>query len=744
MSPAPSRGLTRSEILLTEISLLRNPFVIDRPLGAQDPFYGRDALFRRLQDDLLEGRRLFAVFGKRRIGKTSFINQLDLRLGGRYHIQRIDWKATPPEPASTREQRHNAPIIRAPLWRLSCGITQALGQPAPAAPTGALLGDHDRSVSWLRGVIASALDNHADQVQLFCLDALQPHEFSASQGWAETLAVFSAISEDLPQVALLLVVEGRAEECALPLDDLPIRQLVLGGLSAQDSEDLLMLLTHGAIHFDPESLRRIHVLSGGEPLFVQHFGRILFERRQRIGWVSLPDVDQAAEQIVQDAAPEFAALWDTVSPVERVVLCIFAERVGNQGLGTVADVTLHLRRMRAHLPEGMIQEVLNHLVQRDILEELGGRTFRVRNGLFFQWMKRTQSASEAVRRAPGVHQSRQQAISPRYTRRIDWVALALWSLAIVLAVAVAWVWHSRETHVTWTATPTAVDGAPAARLTLAAPLPMPERGVIPGAIVYIAKESPEDKWAIYRMRADGSDPVRLTHSDANDTAPVSSPDGRRIAFVSDRDGNREVYVMSADGADQQNLTRHPAEDWTPTWSPDGKRLAFASFRDGNWELYVMDADGGNVRRLTRHSAADYSPSWSPDGSRLAFVSDRDRNLEVYIMELEGGAMTRLTNDPSTDQAPSWSHDGQQILWESYRTGNMEIYAAALDGSNLRNLSQDAYADDHGATWSPWGRYVAWYTNRDKGWDIYRLDTQTGERANLTMSPVLEQWPHWGR
>ena len=74
---------------------------------------------------------------------------------------------------------------------------------------------------------------------------------------------------------------------------------------------------------------------------------------------------------------------------------------------------------------------------------------------------------------------------------------------------------------------------------------------------------------------------------------------------------------------------------------------------------------------------------------------------------------------------------------------MEVYEANLDGSGLRNLSQDAYADDHTPTWSPWGRRVAYSSNRDGGWDIYTLDIETGERVNITWSPALEQAPHWG-
>ena len=104
--------------------------------------------------------------------------------------------------------------------------------------------------------------------------------------------------------------------------------------------------------------------------------------------------------------------------------------------------------------------------------------------------------------------------------------------------------------------------------------------------------------------------------------------GAQIAFVSYRDGNREIYVMEADGGNPRNLTNNPLWDNTPSWSPGGEHIVFTSRRDGNWEIYVMEADGSNPQRLTRHLAHDSRPSWSPRRERIAFQSNRGGNWEI--------------------------------------------------------------------------------------------------------------------
>ena len=271
---------------------------------------------------------------------------------------------------------------------------------------------------------------------------------------------------------------------------------------------------------------------------------------------------------------------------------------------------------------------------------------------------------------------------------------------------------------------------------------------------------------IYVMDADGGNQQRLTNHPDNDWNPSWSPDGKRIVFHSNRDGHvhvihgrptSEIYVMDADGGNPQNLTNNPGNDISPSWSPDGKRIAFSSDRDWdkgdhNSEIYVMDADGGNPQNLTNDLNADYSPSWYPDGKRIVFSSRREGHFEnefgiteeIYVMDADGGNQQRLTENRKNDWHPSWSPDGKRIAFASDRKGdfeNFEIYVMDADGGNQQRLTENRVYD-YSPSWSPDGKRIAFTSERDGNSEIYVMDADGGNQRNLTNNRHSDFGPAW--
>ena len=160
----------------------------------------------------------------------------------------------------------------------------------------------------------------------------------------------------------------------------------------------------------------------------------------------------------------------------------------------------------------------------------------------------------------------------------------------------------------------------------------------------------------------------------------------KIAFVSDRDGNPELYMMDYDGANQTRLTYNAIQDISPAWSPDQKRIAYTSYQGLVAGLYILDVYE-NRRTPVSTRGGNFSPAWAPDGKRLAFASSVDGNSEIYIAEIESnptraGKIKRLTFNQAIDTAPSWSPTGRQIAFESDRSGTPQIYTMDAEGGNV--------------------------------------------------------------
>jgi Tol biopolymer transport system component len=193
-------------------------------------------------------------------------------------------------------------------------------------------------------------------------------------------------------------------------------------------------------------------------------------------------------------------------------------------------------------------------------------------------------------------------------------------------------------------------------------------------------------WIVPSASKPGHSAVRITGADGGTASPSFSRPGAdrpvRLAYehiVLDVG----LWRWQAANGDSGRVTRLPGStQWEdhPAISPDGRRIAFASNRTGSNEIWTADIDGGNQRQVTFHGGPVLvSPQWSPDGERVAFTSHGGRNRDVYVIRADGSGSIRLTSEPSQEENPSWSRDGRWIYFRSDRQDIAQIWKVPSTG-----------------------------------------------------------------
>jgi TolB protein len=263
----------------------------------------------------------------------------------------------------------------------------------------------------------------------------------------------------------------------------------------------------------------------------------------------------------------------------------------------------------------------------------------------------------------------------------------------------------------------------------------------PPPLVFVSVK--DGDYAVFGADADGKHAYRLTEEKGDPSTPRGlffqmqpawSPDGRRIAFSSARDGTPHIFVMKADGSGTVRVTESSKADQQPSWSGDGKRIVFS--REG--ALFEAPVAGGIARRVGRGPGNAEDPAYSPDGKLIAYDYRVPgfATREIYVMNADGTGLRQVTRLNAVSGIPAWSPDGKLLAFQSnLRGGRYEVYTIRLDGTGLRQVTHSSI-DVIQPTWLPDGKTIGFA--RDGA--IWTIESE--KETQLTSGKDDDSRPAW--
>ena len=268
-----------------------------------------------------------------------------------------------------------------------------------------------------------------------------------------------------------------------------------------------------------------------------------------------------------------------------------------------------------------------------------------------------------------------------------------------------------------------------------------EPGIARTKIAYVSEQ--ESARELFVMDYDGHEPRQLTADGFLNLMPRWSPDRRFLVFTAYRSRNRQdIDMIELATGKRWTLVSWGGLNITPALSPDGNFLAFASSHEGNSELYRLDTRTKAVQRLTVHAAGDLSPSWSPSGRELAYTSDRSGGPQIFLMSADGSNVRRLTFQEDYNAAPAWSPRGNWIAYVC-RTPKKDYKLCLItpDGQKRVQLTTGPGIDDS-PSWSPDGRHIVFSSTADGKSHLYMINADGRDLERITFTGTHNSAPAW--
>jgi Tol biopolymer transport system component len=305
-----------------------------------------------------------------------------------------------------------------------------------------------------------------------------------------------------------------------------------------------------------------------------------------------------------------------------------------------------------------------------------------------------------------------RSLTGLFSRFMHWLCVALFACA-------------GTAHAQLAATPVTAHAAPEKLTSVRYSYPF----LSPDGTRFVLEASVSGNWEIYTLEragmGDGGEGLEaLTRNSHLDRMPSWSPDGRYIAFISDRGGNQDVYRMNVDGSGIVQVTDTPEPEIHPYWAPDGKTIIYNRkvADEPLYAIWTSDVDGREHVEILRDEELNSYAQFSPDGKWIVFDKwweNIDTNGEIFLMNCADGSLRRLTSNAVYDGYPAWFPDSERVLFSSEVNGVFKLFSIRIDGTDLTQLTFGEGGDQRGRV-TPDGESIYFNRNLDGTIEVYEL------------------------